>query len=125
MKTTPAGLQTILSCLVLATMPGVPALADIQVTATMSLTIKPTGPRKGNNGSRYFNVEGIKNDKATGGWKSPRSRTILPDDVPSWAASSMPLGQDYGDGRLRRAIRRLDPLGSQATDRISPPLVPG
>ena len=35
------------------------------------------------------------------------------------------LGQDNRDGRLPRAIRRLDPVGGQAADRIPTPLVPG
>jgi hypothetical protein len=63
MKTTPARFRTIIPLIILATMPGVPAMADIQVTTTKSLTIQPTGPRQGDNGSRYFNFEGAKNEK--------------------------------------------------------------
>jgi hypothetical protein len=63
MKTTAARLQTIISLLIVTMMPGIPAMADIQVTATRSLTIQPTGPRQGENGSRYFNVEGSRHEK--------------------------------------------------------------
>ena len=40
-----------------------PALAGTEVTATRSLTIQPAGPRQGEAGSRYFNVEGARNDR--------------------------------------------------------------
>jgi hypothetical protein len=33
------------------------------VTASNSLSIQPTGPRTGDNGSKYFNIEGKDNDK--------------------------------------------------------------
>jgi hypothetical protein len=40
-----------------------PAQAGTEATATRSLTIQPAGPRQGEAGSRYFNVEGAKNDR--------------------------------------------------------------
>jgi hypothetical protein len=40
-----------------------PAKAGIEVTASKSLTIQPGGPRSGENGSRYFNIEGKENEK--------------------------------------------------------------
>jgi hypothetical protein len=40
-----------------------PALAGTEATATRSLTIQPAGPRQGEAGSRYFNVEGARNDR--------------------------------------------------------------
>jgi hypothetical protein len=40
-----------------------PSQAGTEVTATRSLTIQPAGPRQGEPGSRYFNVEGVKNDR--------------------------------------------------------------
>jgi hypothetical protein len=42
---------------------GVPALAGIEATATKSLTVQPAGPRGGEAGSRYLNVEGTKNER--------------------------------------------------------------
>jgi hypothetical protein len=47
----------------LATIPGLPALAKIKATATRSLTVQPAGPRQGENGSRFFNVEGAKKER--------------------------------------------------------------
>jgi hypothetical protein len=47
----------------LATIPALPVRAEIRATATRSLTVQPTGPRQGENGSRYFNVEGVKKDR--------------------------------------------------------------
>jgi hypothetical protein len=49
--------------LALATTPGLPANAEIKVTASRSLAVQPAGPREGQAGSRYFNVEGAKNEK--------------------------------------------------------------
>jgi hypothetical protein len=39
-----------------------PTLAGIEAIATKSLTIQPAGPRQGEAGSRYFIVEGRKNE---------------------------------------------------------------
>jgi hypothetical protein len=55
--------QTILGFLALVMPAGPPVLAGTEATATRSLTIQPTGPRQGEAGSRYFNVEGAKNDR--------------------------------------------------------------
>jgi hypothetical protein len=52
-----------LACLILAMPATVPAQAGVQVTASKSLTIQPGGPRSGENGSKYFNVEGKDNNQ--------------------------------------------------------------
>ncbi len=41
----------------------VPARAGVEITATRSLTIRPDGPRTGDAGSKYLNVEGKDNEK--------------------------------------------------------------
>jgi hypothetical protein len=41
----------------------IPAKAGIEVTASKSLTIQPGGPRSGENGEKYFNIEGKDNEK--------------------------------------------------------------
>jgi hypothetical protein len=41
----------------------VPACAGMEVIATRSLTVQPTGPRPGDAGSKYLNIEGKDNDK--------------------------------------------------------------
>ena len=55
--------QAILWLFALAITPGLPAVAGIKATATKSLTIQPAGPRQGEAGVRYFNVEGTRNDQ--------------------------------------------------------------
>jgi hypothetical protein len=55
--------QAILWFLAMATSPSLPALAEIKATATRSRTVQPAGPRQGEAGSRYFNVEGVKKDR--------------------------------------------------------------
>jgi hypothetical protein len=55
--------QAIVWFFALATTPGFPAMGGIKVTATRSLTVQPAGPRPGEAGSRYFNVEGVKKDR--------------------------------------------------------------
>jgi hypothetical protein len=63
MRTMLARYQATLWILALATSSGVSALAGIEATATKSLTIQSAGPRQGEAGSRYFNVEGLKNER--------------------------------------------------------------
>jgi len=41
----------------------VPAQAGVEVAASRSLTIQPGGPRSGDAGSKYLNIEGKDNDK--------------------------------------------------------------
>jgi hypothetical protein len=41
----------------------VPAQAGVEMTATKSLTVRPDGPRTGDAGSKYLNVEGKDNEK--------------------------------------------------------------
>ncbi len=47
----------------LATTTGFPAMAGIKSTTTKSLAVQPEGPRPGEAGSRYLNVEGGKKDR--------------------------------------------------------------
>jgi hypothetical protein len=54
MKTT----SSLLACFSLAVVVVMPAQAGVEVTASKSLTIQPGGPRPGENGSKYFNIEG-------------------------------------------------------------------
>jgi hypothetical protein len=54
--------QTILWYFALAALTSPSALAEIKATATRSLTVQPAGPRQGEAGSRYFNVEGVKKE---------------------------------------------------------------
>ena len=63
MRTMLARYQATLWFFALATCPGLPALAEIKATATKSLTVQPAGPRQGEAGSRYFNVEGAKKER--------------------------------------------------------------
>jgi hypothetical protein len=53
----------ILGFVAFSTSLALPALAGTEATATRSLTIQPAGPRQGEAGSRYFNEEGVKNDR--------------------------------------------------------------
>jgi len=54
------------------------------------------------------------------------SYPVLPNDARSLVGRSPSrLGQDNRDGRLPRAIRRLDSVGGPAAHRIPTPLVPG
>jgi hypothetical protein len=46
------------ACLSLVTLIIVPAEAGVEVTASKGITIQATGPRTGEAGSKYFNVEG-------------------------------------------------------------------
>ena len=47
-----------IACVSLVTFLIVPALAGEEVTASKSLTVQPTGPRSGDAGSKYYNVQG-------------------------------------------------------------------
>jgi hypothetical protein len=49
--------------LLLASFMVIPAFAGTEVIASKSLTIQATGPRSGDAGSKYFNVEGKDNEK--------------------------------------------------------------
>ncbi len=52
-----------LACFAVAVCLVAPAHAGVELTATRSLIIQPTGPRSGDAGSKYFNIEGKGNDK--------------------------------------------------------------
>ena len=41
----------------------IPAQGGVDVTATKSLAVQPNGPRTGDAGKKYFNIEGKDNDK--------------------------------------------------------------
>jgi hypothetical protein len=77
-----------LGCIPLAVLIAVPAQAGVEVTASKSLTIQPGGPRSGENGSKYFNIEGKDN-------KQHASFGVLifefPADVQSKKVKSMTL----------------------------------
>jgi len=51
------------ACVSLVTLFIAPAQAGEEVTASKSLTVQPTGPRTGDAGSKYFNIEGKDNGK--------------------------------------------------------------
>jgi hypothetical protein len=51
-----------LACFSLAILT-VPAQAGVEVIASKSLTVEPDGPRSGDAGSKYFNIEGKDNEK--------------------------------------------------------------
>ena len=40
-----------------------PTQAGVEVVASKSLTVQPNGPRPGDAGSKYFNIEGKDNEK--------------------------------------------------------------
>lgn len=40
-----------------------PARAGVEVVASKSLTVQPSGPRPGEGGSKYFNIQGKDNEK--------------------------------------------------------------
>jgi hypothetical protein len=63
MRTKLARCQAIAWYFALMAAPGLTALAEIKATATRSLTVQPAGPRQGEAGSRYFNVEGVKKER--------------------------------------------------------------
>ena len=63
MRTMLARYQAVPWVFALVTFPGLPVLAGTETTATKSVTIQPAGPRQGEAGSRYFNVEGLKNER--------------------------------------------------------------
>lgn len=63
MVTMPTRYRAMLCCFLLATAPGLAALGGTDATATRSVTVQPTGPRQGEPGSRYFNVEGVKKER--------------------------------------------------------------
>jgi hypothetical protein len=53
----------LLAACFLAAVISTPAFAGTEVVATKSLTIQPTGPRAGDAGSKYLNIEGKDNEK--------------------------------------------------------------
>jgi hypothetical protein len=63
MTTTLARFQAILWFLAMAPATGPPAVAQVKTTATKSLTIQAGGPRLGETGTRYFNVEGVRKER--------------------------------------------------------------
>jgi hypothetical protein len=63
MRTKLARCQAIVWFFTLMAAPGLAAFAEIEATATQSLTVQPAGPRQGEAGSRYFNIEGVKKER--------------------------------------------------------------
>ena len=52
-----------IACFSLVRFLNVTAEAGVEVTASKSLTVQPNGPRTGDAGSKYFNIEGKDNDQ--------------------------------------------------------------
>jgi hypothetical protein len=63
MTTMMAGRLAIACFFVLTSIPGSTAVAQVKATVTRSLTVQPAGPRQGEAGSRYFNVEGVRKER--------------------------------------------------------------
>ncbi len=51
------------ACFLFATSQVIPNQAGVEAVASKSLTVQPSGPRSGDAGSKYFNVQGKDNDK--------------------------------------------------------------
>jgi hypothetical protein len=51
------------ACYLLTSFMVIPAEAGVEVVASKSLTVQPIGPRSGDAGSKYFNIEGKDNEK--------------------------------------------------------------
>ncbi len=51
------------ACFLFATSQNIPNQAGVEVVASKSLTVQPSGPRSGDSGSKYLNVEGKDYDK--------------------------------------------------------------
>jgi len=51
------------ACYFLASFLVVPTQARLEVVASKSLTVQPSGPRSGDAGSKYFNIEGKDNEQ--------------------------------------------------------------
>jgi len=51
------------ACCLVASFMVVPSQAGVEVVASKSLTVQPSGPRSGDAGSKYFNIEGKDNEK--------------------------------------------------------------
>ena len=51
------------ACFLFASFQVIPNQAGVEVVASKSLTVQPSGPRSGDAGSKYFNIEGKDNEK--------------------------------------------------------------
>src|SRR5438105_1530494 len=51
------------ACFLFASFTIIPSQAGVEVVASKSLTVQPSGPRPGEGGSKYFNIEGKENGK--------------------------------------------------------------
>jgi hypothetical protein len=123
----------------LATVIVTPSFAETEVVASKCLTIQPTGPRAGDAGSKYFNVEGKSNEKYASfgvlvfeipkeiqGKQIKRLTLSLVQSIPKFAKDGRIeffLAPDLGDegelkfdpnasGGVGNQIRSLLPLGS-------------
>jgi hypothetical protein len=56
-------LSIIGACCLLASFMVIPAQAGVEVVASKSLTVRPNGPRRGDAGSKYFDIQGKENQK--------------------------------------------------------------
>jgi hypothetical protein len=111
--------QTILWFLPLVTSPGFPALAVIESTAIKSLTVQPAGPRPGEAGSRYLNVEGVRKDRCASfgvlAFELPKSGDLAGDVQALNLRLVQSVARFTQDGKVRfylaeTADRGTDPL---------------
>jgi hypothetical protein len=92
--------QAVFGFVALSLSSGLTSWAGTEATATKSLTVQPAGPRPGEAGSRYFNVEGAKNERYA-------SFGVL--------VFQLPRGKDEGDvGKL--SLRLVQSIPSFAKD---------
>jgi len=55
-------LSTFAACCLVVSLMVVPSQAGVEVVASKNLTVQPSGPRSGDAGSEYFNIEGEDNE---------------------------------------------------------------
>jgi hypothetical protein len=120
----------------LATVIVTPVFAETEVVATKSLTIQPAGPRTGDAGSKYFNIEGKDNEKYASfgvlvfeipkeiqGKRTGSLRLSLVQSIPKFAKDGgikFFLAPDLNDGgELKFDLSAADGVGSHIR-----PLVP-
>jgi hypothetical protein len=65
----------LLASIFLALLTVTPAQAGVEITASKSLTVQPSGPRSGESGRKYFNIQGKEN-------KQYASFGVLTFDIP-------------------------------------------
>ena len=69
------------ACFLFATFPVIPSQAGVEVVASKSLTVQPSGPRSGDAGSKYLRSSAKINcpfNYTLGGWCSSTRRGTCP-----------------------------------------------